>query len=343
MVVGEYCAELEEHAEMADEKDFKQRVVEIERGLRDVSTSLIEIKNNLKWHAGIGWAIAGLLASAFVGTLVFLMTWYIPHEIDDRIPANFSHDFGEMQQKLNDIDSRLNRLTPSALDQLIPYPDSKEPARQTALNLTRASHIIDVAVRSRLPGSPAQLSYLFDRVSELRRQQPPHSDLRQSADSLAVRLSGYSAASDKLINGIGPVKSESEAKSLTGSFFAASFTAGCDYPTARAFGFGGSGSADTPPDLDLAEKSTIFDVAIVTCKQNLDGPRWIQDSFDGSRIIYRGGPLYLASVSFEHCTFDFGNDPNSQLALATIKAAGTAPVSILLIPRMTTDSVPSGN
>jgi hypothetical protein len=62
----------------------------------------------------------------------------------------------------------------------------------------------------------------------------------------------------------------------------------------------------------------------------MDGPKWINVDFSGSVVEYDGGPLYLADVSFTNCTFKFGSDPRSKLALSLIEANNGKPVSLLI-------------
>lgn len=57
---------------------------------------------------------------------------------------------------------------------------------------------------------------------------------------------------------------------------------------------------------------------IMNLTQDLSGVYWIHTTFENSVIVYNGGPLYLADVTFKNCTFDFGNDSQSREVKAAL-------------------------
>jgi hypothetical protein len=53
--------------------------------------------------------------------------------------------------------------------------------------------------------------------------------------------------------------------------------------------------------------------------QDLAWVQWIKTSFEGTNILYHGGDIYLADVTFKNCTFTFGNDAASQTLLRKLQ------------------------
>lgn len=49
--------------------------------------------------------------------------------------------------------------------------------------------------------------------------------------------------------------------------------------------------------------------------QSLDWAQWIKTDFEGTKITYHGGDVYLADATFKNCTFEFGGDAASQALL----------------------------
>jgi hypothetical protein len=52
--------------------------------------------------------------------------------------------------------------------------------------------------------------------------------------------------------------------------------------------------------------------------QTLDGIRWRDVTFIGTRLRYQGGELDLQNVHFVHCTFGFANNDRSARLAAAI-------------------------
>ena len=323
-----------------EDKDanLRQRVGTVETKLTGISGALIEIKSDLKWLRRVGWAIVGAFVAAFMWTLTF----YIPDKItdkvatiDNKIPTNFSERFAKMETNLQNMQDRLNRLTPAALNDLIPSPNSvMSPAMVTA-RLRKASRVVDVALKTEIPAAPESLAPLLRRVDDIRQRYSGNSQIRVAADSIGVRLAGYELVSRKILTGL-PMNTPPETSQNDQSKGIPMFR----LKTADYSSFTGGGTFSCSDrnlrfvEFTQTDPATVLfmGIHIKTCAQRLDGPRWINVNFSGSDIEYNGGPLYLADVKFENCKFNFGSDPNSKAALATIIASKEAPVS-LLIPR----------
>jgi hypothetical protein len=325
--------------DMASSEDktesFRQRINTVETQARGISDSLIEIKSDLKWHRRIGWTIVCIFASAFV----WMLTFYIPGKIDDkiktidqRVPTDFSERFGKMEANIQEMQERLNRITPASLNELIPSPSSNISEAVLTSKLRQASGVIDVAMKSLIPAAPGSLNPLLIRVSDIRNRYRGNSNVREAADAVDVRLYGYEANSKQLLKGINPVGTSSLMSGIPseGSTLA-NFTMNCANTTGE-FLFTENASRPSQSTANSPENIVVFDVKVNACSQDLQGPRWINDTFNGSYIRYRGGPLSLAGVTFKNCIFAFGDDPESQEARTIIEASKGAPVS-LFIPK----------
>ncbi len=311
----------EDNMATPDEKieTLKQRVGSAETRLTEISASLVEIKNDLKWH----WIVGGIVSTAFVGAFLWSITFYIPDKVNDKIPTDFSERFGKMEANLQSMQDRLNRLTPASLNDLIPSANATMSPAMVTTRLRQASGVIDVAFRTRIPATPDSLAPIRTRVLDIRNRYKGNSGIREAADSLDVRLSAYENASKQFLRGIAPITVPSDVPKTipkeAGGIMGLNMD--CTYPTAHFLGLAQPSSA---------ANEYIIDSRINTCAQGLDGPKWINDTFNGSIIEYSGGPLYLADVSFKNCTFKFGTDPNSREALSVISASKGASVSLLI-------------
>lgn len=276
-------------------------------------------KETLGWHKGIGWTLAGIFAAAFI----WLLTFYIPDKFNDKLPSDFKERFAKLEQNIANVQDRLNRLTPSTLNELIPSSDTKISKQALTAQLRKASDVIDVALKTQLPAEPQLLSPLQKRASNLLAKYNRDPALRSVISSTDVRLSAYEEASKRMLAGLKPISeavSNLSPETLSQSSYIGGFTMSCTHPTAHFLG--------VPPG--RGENVIVFDMQVYTCAQKLDGPRWINNQFVGSKIEYNGGPLYLADVTFENCRFDFGTDSRSKMALSIISASNGTPVSLLI-------------
>jgi hypothetical protein len=285
----------------------------------DILTSITEIRTNQKWHRNIGWTIAATYAAVFVAVIGWIMSSYIPDKFDDKLPKDLKENYGALSQKVLNLEDRLNRLTPTALNGLIPSQAVRDP-KQLTEQLRQASAVIDVAFTAQIPGDPKSLDQLQMRVADIRKAQDKDSKVYAAATGTEVRLDGYQLSSARMLRGLNP-RTEAfqnpDISSTTEFSYLMGFTMNCLHPVAHFLSVSG-------------QDVTVFDVRVNTCAQKLEGIRWINDQFNGGAIEYNGGPLYLADVKFTNCTFKFGNDSNSKAVLSAIVASESSPVSIYL-------------
>jgi hypothetical protein len=88
-------------------------------------------------------------------------------------------------------------------------------------------------------------------------------------------------------------------------------TFSCD-PSSGSPAFGATGEI-------AAENSIFFRLLIQNCRQRLDHFNWIGSRFEHSTILYKGGPLRLANVLFQNCTFDFADSEVGQRLMQEIQ------------------------
>jgi len=284
-----------------------------------ISDAITEIQNDLKWHRNVGWGIVVL----FIGAFAWVINVYLPDKFNDKLPANFKEDWGKLQQNVSNIQDRLNRLTPAAIDRLI--PTNGEKSTTAIAQLRRASEVIDVAVRTQIPGDPKYISLLQGRTEELAKRSEANPELYLAAISTAIRLGGYAIGSEGLLAGLKPINVPTSLdygvqphSSIIG------FTFDCvDQKKAQ-------GEAAHFLGLTSKDNFLVFDVRVLACRQHMEWVHWVKDEFVGSTIEYDGGPLYLADVTFTNCTFKFGDNPQSKRALAAITASHGKPVNLLI-------------
>ncbi len=306
----------------AKAENTKEQLSKLETNAGELSKAVIEIRNDLKWHRFIGWGIAAVYAAIFT----WFLNSYLPDKFNDRLPANFKEEWGSLKQNITVIQDRLNRLTPATLNDLIPPPTGSTKAKTVATQLRKASQVIDVALKSQIPGDPDLLSPLRWRVADIAQRYKNDSEVRLAASATEVRLEGYVIASRKLLEGLKPqtvAPSDTETSIGLRSYFM-DFTMVCKYPEAYFI---------KAESLARAETAAIVDVTVVACQQKLEGFKWLNVQFKNNTVSYHGGPLYLADVTFQNSHFDFGNDVESQEVLSAIIARHGKPVSLLVEPQ----------
>lgn len=294
-------------------EDHRKRIEKTDDRFIEISNTLTGIRDDLTWH----WRIGVLVALAFVGVLGWLLTFYIPNQISNKIPDDLKERFGKLEQNVTNVQDRVNRLTPATLNDLIPTPNAPANPKNIADRLRQASHVIDVALRTAIPAAPESLEPLRVRVADILKTYKDNPQVRTAALSTDVRLDGYQLASTRLLGGLSPRSNPSQELSDVNSFsYLMNFTMNCTQPVAHF--------------LVAYVPVVVLNVAVNTCAQKLDGPRWINDQFMNSSVEYGGGPLYLADVRFVNCTFKFGDDAKSKLALAAIRSSNGTLVNLLI-------------
>jgi hypothetical protein len=296
----------------------KEKLGTLETSIGGVSSAITEIKNDLKWHSRIGWGLASIYATIF-GLFVGV---YLPDKFNDKLPSNFKEEWGGLKQNISTIQDRLTHLTPNAINDilLLPSTGNAKPASVTT-QLRKASQLINVSLRTQIPGDPAALKSLGGRVANIAALYKGPPELKSAALSLGVRLDAYAIASNRLLGGLRPeTEALPESSEPSRASYLMRFTMNCTHPEAHFLGI-----APTAKSRD----TVVFEVRVVNCSQQMEGPRWIDVHFQGATIEYNGGPLSLADVTFNNCKFKFGNDPRSKDALAVISASNGKPVSLL--------------
>lgn len=296
----------------------KEQISKLEATTTEIKTAIAELRNDLKWHRFVGWGIAVVYASIFV----WFVNSYLPDKFNDKLPANFREDWGRLQQNVGNIQTRLNHLTPSAIDNLLPLPDGTTPPLKVVSRLQKASQVINTSLSAQIPGDPEALGALKGRINDLVDEYKAHPEVGHEAISTEVRLAAYQVASSHLLEGLKPATAfDPSLQSVKTEAYYMHFVMTCKYPTA---GFLNVVNPATRPSV------VVFDVHVETCRQEIQGVRWLDDRFTGSTIEYSGGPLYLAGVIFTNCRLRFGSDPQSKRALAAIMASNGRPVNLLI-------------
>jgi len=289
-----------------------------EEKLDKISEQLTEIKRDLKWQRIIFWG----MATFYAGVFLWFVLVHIPDKFNDKVPSDLKEQLTKLQMNVSSVQDQLKKLTPGSLNQLIPEPDSTANMSTITSNLRKAGRVIDVALTNGIPAEPRLLPPLRIRVMDILNRHSSNPKVVEAALSTAVRLDGYETMSQRTLAGLQPgTEAPTDTFKPSGYSYLMGFGMNCTNPGAHFLGI-------SPPF--NPEDMVVFRVQVHTCAQEMDGPNWIQDSFDGSTIEYNGGPLHLADVKFTNCNFKFGSDPKSVRALAAIKASNGAPISLLL-------------
>ena len=111
--------------------------------------------------------IAAVYGTIFGVVLGWLLLSYIPEKINDkttaidnRIPTDFNERFGKMEANLQNMQDRLNRLTPASLNDLIPSANTGISPAMLTTRLRKASGVIDVALTTHMAAAPDSLALL---------------------------------------------------------------------------------------------------------------------------------------------------------------------------------------
>lgn len=229
-----------------------------------------------------------------------------------------------IQRDIASIQSQLGRRVPIALKRLIfPPPEGVEGANLIG-NLRQAGAVIDAAFQIQLPCAPEQLGPIRDTLETLRSQPKQSADVRTVATSVLIQLDGYTQFSKGVESEKYPVVQQPVGPFLppqSSGFLG--FTMYCTHPTARFLHVESS---------ELADRVYVVDVSVIGCQQDLDHVIWIRTHFKDATVRYHGGPLRLADATFDNCTFDFGNEPQSQRALNILRKLDGRPAVLLIEP-----------
>lgn len=298
------------------------------------------LKSDVKWIKQIGGAIGSAIFLLVIGALGYLVQFEIPRQtrevsntISAQLPNNFGERFSKLEQKVDDLQTRYGALTPSSLQTLIPTPGQKLAANELRARLQRANGVIAAAYDLDLPGDPPWLSRLRERLDLIQTEYSGTPTVVPAVMSTQAYLSSYSLFStgaygtnfslhkpnSSATEGIDVNQTDVQRSNGVGSI--SNLTLRCMYPTAG--GIAG--------EISAISNFLVFQVRIQNCQQRQLGYfTWIRTEFDHATVMYHGGPLTLVHSSFKDCTFEFGEDPNSQEALAIIGKSAGKPVDIYL-------------
>lgn len=70
-----------------------------------------------------------------------------------------------------------------------------------------------------------------------------------------------------------------------------------------------------------------YKVTVDGLRQEIGGITWLNVTFKNCVVMYSGQPIYLGSVRFVHCRYEFGSDANSQQLFKVISEHSAEPVT----------------
>jgi hypothetical protein len=204
---------------------MKESIAGLEQKTGDISEAITEIKTDLKWHRVVGWGIAILYAGVFT----WVLSSYLPDKFNDKLPSNFKEDWGGLKRDVVDIRERLNHLTPNTINELLPPSDGSTKPTTVRTQLRKASQVIDVALRTKIPGDPDSLNALRRRVADIAAPYTRDPALTAAAISAQVHLAGYAIASRRLLEGLQPAETSplESAEIISKSSYLMGFTMVC--------------------------------------------------------------------------------------------------------------------
>lgn len=264
------------------------------------------LKNEIKWHALIGWGAISA-AVAFAGGLLL---WYLPKELSSnssQISSQLGERIARVEGKVDSMNLRLQQLQ-SPLGRILVGPSEAKTLNPNDLRLTfqKANQIIDASLKEKRPPPTPDLSYETTNVREVLKSVPMSKDVREAGVSTLARLAAYET--------LGQL-------ARIGSFQNV-------LVHARIVDLGTAISAPQ----EMARLTIIVDSDFKNVGQDITGFKWVRDRFENARISYSGGPLDLSEVTFSNCTFQFGSDPVSRKVLDVLNESKGRPVSIVVGP-----------
>lgn len=286
--------------------------------------------NKSRNKSGVHWAIWIPAVIVILGAVWGVLRYTISSEVAKQL-AQPNQDIAVIKQELQDVqgrvtyvENRMDNLTPSTLDRLIPKPSPTTSAMELTEDFRKASDVIDVAMRAKIPASVNSLNALLANVDSAQNIYKNDAALRTASTRVSIRLSAYQDFSAQVKNGVDPIsKPGVPPRQLSLGTTLMGFTFNCKYPTAHFLNFENLTE-------EFIERSLIFDVAVDGCAQILDGPKWIDTSFNGATVEYKGGPLQMTDVTFTNCKFNFAKNANGMAALNLISKNQGKPVTISL-------------
>jgi hypothetical protein len=243
-------------------------------GLKEIEVEVGKIGERLGWH----WKVGAGIAVVFSGLFVWLVNWYLPKELDN-----------QRKQISAEIKLAIGEVLAPALQKLV-LPADKIPTalvNELQAHFQTATSTADNFISAGVPVNPSALVPLqrFIRTSLETRTTLPKA-VRTEGLSAYIFVRGYSLFSQNW--------QEQEPYSIIHVTIA------------------GFGKAIVVGE-SARNKVVVYNSKIMNNgSQELDWAEWIKTDFEGTKIVYHGGDVYLADVTFKNCTFDFGEDAASQ-------------------------------
>jgi hypothetical protein len=199
------------------------------------------------------------------------------------------------------------------------------------ISVDRAENFVTVARLQSLAAEPDFIAYALAELDQISKQRPDDARLLEHVTLARISIAELESSLDTDARGINPppgtirisigvpreiaANQTLDRKSLGGSYLDASVmpdTAEILLPPAsRAF----------------ADNIRVENVTIAGAAQTLDGIRWRNVTFIGTRLRYEGGELDLQNVHFARCRFGFPTDERGA-RLANAIALGHTSISI---------------
>lgn len=307
-------------------------------------------KERLGWVQRIGWGIAGIYATVFIG----FITWYLPKELESsrnltKIAINEAVD--PIRIDIAKLTERLGKQVAFNLQGLIPSAELARTLDPAALKarFREADSLVNTAIEQRIPATPVLLKDAELKLRTTIQDARLPGDVRSLATSALVSFERYAAFSSTVVivnapkivvsqdlTGYAPVTVPKpvwfEGTGKDGATITVDFTGTHPaYPHPAAFVVAGAGAVlskmrargkDSSPSfviLSSAQSSVLVsETKIENLTQQLGGITWINVDFVNSVIQYSGEPTYLGGVTFTNCRFEFGNDVVSRWLLGKI-------------------------
>jgi len=190
-----------------------------------------------------------------------------------------------------------------------PASARKQKPEQVAFRFKQAKYIVTTAIKSGVPTDPRLIDAATTDTQNILRTVPLPESVKEDGKLLLVRLDAYRAVTNDILDG-------EQGNIISGVNFD---------------GNGKELGAIAVADLKVISDMVFFGATISGFgKQNLTAIRWVDATFKDDTLVYNGGPLYLDSVRFIKCKYNFGSDANSQRALQTIQSSGENPVTLII-------------
>ena len=179
----------------------------------DISNSIRLDLERLTSHFRLSERLCYGFAAVCGGVLWWLLGSYIPNQFNDKLPDGLKDRFAKLEQNTTNLGQSVDRLqksydlqlerllkiTPSSLNEIIPYPEKNPSANLISTAFQQAAHVIDTAFKVELGGNTNELAPLKQRVTKLSTLYSGNGVVQKAAESLQVRLMSEYAASMRVM------------------------------------------------------------------------------------------------------------------------------------------------